>query len=188
MPSDVIRTFDAPGGLFLGIDPGLSGALACVDERGEVKFTRPMPVLATKVGRSVRHVYDHHELRACAAKLFASGIVSAAIERQQAMPHQGVTSMVTVGYGAGCLAQLLVDHDIRHEVVAPKDWQRTFGIKGGKTADSSTKDQARDVALKMFPTLAAAMESEGYNKAQQIGVVDAVLIAEYARRRFNGEV
>ena len=186
MSSDVIRTFDA--GVFLGIDPGLSGALAAVGARGEVRYLRPMPVLQTKVGRSTRHVYDHHELRVCAAKLHATGVVSAVIERQQAMPQQGVTSMVTVGYGAGCLAQLLVDHDIRHEVVGPQVWQKVFSIRGGQKATTTTKDQARKVALDLFPSLQAEMESAGYNKAQQGGVVDAVLIAEYARRRFDGEV
>ena len=61
--------------------------------------------------------------------------------------------------------------------VPPKEWQREFGIKGGKGDD--TKAQSYLIASRMFP----GVELKGPRGAILDGRADALLIAEYGRRR-----
>lgn len=159
---------------FIGIDPGLHGGIAIVyPDRIE---TFPMPLLSSQKGLNA---YDHFWLK----RFFnlATSDSYAVLEQQQAMPEQGVVSMLTIGYGFGALKQCLVDFAIPHEVVRAQTWQKEYNISGKK---GNTKAQALRICQDLFPD-ANLLATERSRKSHE-GIVDAVLIAEYARRRYGG--
>ena len=158
---------------YIGIDPGLSGGIAFINSGDHFAFVMPT------ISLSKKQVLDNLTV----SQLF-SGLdhtqCYAILEQQQAMPKQGVTSMFSIGYGFGALKQCLVDFTIPHEVVRAQIWQKEFGISGRK---GNTKTQALRICQDLFPYL-ILLATERSKKPHE-GIVDAVLIAEYARRRFR---
>ena len=164
---------------FIGIDPGLQGGIATIHESGEITILA-MPTL--KIGK--KRMLDNASLAGTFSLPNILDIKSYAIlEQQQAMPKQGVTSMFSIGYGFGTLKQCLVDFNIPHEVVRAQTWQKEFDISGRK---GNTKAQALQICQSLFPNL-NLLATERSKKPHE-GIVDAVLIAEFARRRYGGEV
>lgn len=157
---------------YIGIDPGLQGGIAIIyPDKIE---TSSMPTIS----QGKKKIYNHLAL----TKFFFpfEGIVEcfAILEEQHSFPKQGVVSTCSICYGFGALKQCLVDFAIPHEVISAKDWQKEFGISGRK---GNTKAQALRVCQGLFPDL-NLLATERSKKAHE-GIVDAVLIAEYARRR-----
>lgn len=162
---------------FIGIDPGLQGGIATIHESEEIT-TLVMPTL--KIGK--KRTLDNAMLAGTFSLPNMLDIESYAIlEQQQAMPKQGVTSMFSIGYGFGALKQCLVDFSISHEVVRAQVWQKEFGISGRK---GNTKTQALRICQDLFPDV-NLLATERSKKLHE-GIVDALLIAEFARRRFRG--
>ena len=160
--------------LSIGIDPGLQGGIAIISME-EIK-TLKMPVIS----QGKKKTYDHPQLRLLFQRLYPLEPY-AILEQQQPMPKQGVTSMFSIGYGFGVLKQCLVDFAIPHEVVRAQVWQKEFGISGRK---GNTKTQALQICQSLFPDL-NLLATERSKKPHE-GIVDAVLIAEFARRRYGG--
>jgi len=162
---------------YIGIDPGLQGGIATIRNSGEMT-TLIMPT--HKIGK--KRVLDNARLAGIFSLSDLLNIKSYAIlEQQQPMPKQGVTSMFSIGYGFGVLKQCLIDFSIPHEVVRAQVWQKEFGISGRK---GNTKAQALQICQSLFPdtNLLATKRS----KKPHDGIVDAILIAEYGRRRHGG--
>ena len=174
---------------YIGIDPGLQGGVVIIPEEKEeihpggtavrTKYeieTFTMPVIP--IGK--KKAYNHLALRQFFVQ-FDAPLCYAILEEQHAMPKQGVVSMMSIGYGFGTLKQCLVDFTIPHEVVRAQVWQKEFGISGRK---GNTKAQALQICQSLFPNL--NLLATKLSKKPHEGIVDAVLIAEYARRRFRG--
>ena len=161
---------------FIGIDPGLHGGIAII--RPDLIETYPMPLLSSQKGLNA---YDHFWLK----RFFelSTSDSYAILEQQQAMPKQGVVSMLTIGYGFGTLKQGLVDFAIPHEIVRAQVWQKEFGISGRK---GNTKAQALQICRDLFPNT-NLLATERSKKPHE-GIVDAILIAEYGRRRYGGNI
>ena len=162
---------------FIGIDPGLQGGLAIIYPEPNIIETKIMPIML----QGKKKAYDHYALPRFFYP-FEGTQCYAILEQQQAMPKQGVTSMFTIGYGFGALKQCLVDFAIPHEVVRAQTWQKEFGISGRK---GNTKAQALQICQDLFPNL-NLLATERSKKPHE-GIVDATLIAEFARRRYEGE-
>jgi len=162
---------------YIGIDPGLQGGIATIRESGYIDA-----IILPTFFNGKKTVLNNSTLASMFSLLNAMDIKCYAIlEQQQPMPKQGVTSMFSIGYGFGVLKQCLVDFSIPHEVVRAQVWQKEFGISGRK---GNTKAQALQVCRGLFPdTNLLATER---SKKPHEGIVDAVLIAEYGRRRYGG--
>lgn len=171
----------------LGIDPGSSGGLALLS--GE-------PV-AEKMPDTERDLYDRVNRWAARADF-------AYIEQVHAMPGQGVTSMFNFGMNYGGLRMALIAAGIPFETVTPSKWQRALGLptlaQCGYTASDfkARKTDSADYikALKKKATAARSKASvkkknEHKSMAQRLfpgvkvthALADALLIAEYGRRR-----
>jgi crossover junction endodeoxyribonuclease RuvC len=138
--------------LFIGIDPGKHGGIACISEHGITAV--PMPT-------TDRDLFD--VLMAGKQML---GEMMAYVEAVHAMPKQGVTSAFTFGKGYGALLMALTAAGIPYELVTPQKWQKALGCltKGDKNV---TKAKAQQLWPEMIWTHA---------------ISDAALIAEYGRR------
>jgi len=149
--------------VFIGIDPGKSGALAVV--HSTVNATRAVELYS----------FDEAKYREILEKYGKNRSVGGCVlERVGAMPGQGVTSMFSFGLNYGYIRGLLEAFEIPHELVLPRAWKREFGV----TADKNT---SVEVAQRLFPDV-SLLRTERCKKPDD-GFAEALLMAEYARRK-----
>ena len=146
---------------YIGIDPGRTGAIAVLNASpGGELFVLDMPYLGDEP--DVRTI---HGLISCYCDAFV------AIERQQAMPQQGVTSTFTTGKGFGMLLAAIYIANAKVVVPRPTEWKKDMGIP-----PKSDKDYSRMLAKRLFPT--AELQ-----RAKDHGRAEALLLAEWCRRQ-----
>ena len=156
--------------VFLGIDPGLSGALAFYDVEDKSLEIIDMPVTeVTRNGKTKREV---------AAALVASSVAGrkiefSVIERVGAMPGQGVTSVFSFGKSAGIVEGVLAAYEIPTHLATPQSWQKMFGVRAGK-------DGSRDCAMRTFPAY-----TDYFKRKKDDGRSDAALIALYCSKLWD---
>ncbi|MDR1048749.1 MAG: hypothetical protein LBL51_03250 [Synergistaceae bacterium] len=156
--------------LFIGIDPGLSGAVAVVDEKLQILGLEDTPVV--RAGGKTQ--YNVAEMAALIRRFVLMGDdvgnVLAVLEAQQGLPGQGVTSTFHTGYGYGLWCGILGTMELPYRTVRPSVWTRKV------LAGSPGEGKARSIAftLKMFP--AAELIPPGCRKPRD-GRADAACLA-----------
>ncbi len=165
----------------IGIDPGLSGAIAAIQD-DVVLLLENTPVLPAGKGSS--KIYDeagmltvlnqaiYHQSRHGPTPL----PVVVMIEIQQAMPKQGATSAVKTGFGWGLWVGMCCGLRVRYECVRGAKWKPA--IVGGAKGQGDTKTSARLIAQRLFPDAEL-----GKRKTEDRS--DALLLAEYGRRIYG---
>ncbi|HDL6893879.1 hypothetical protein ACLMPK_01120 [Yersinia enterocolitica] len=148
--------------LFIGIDPGCSGAIVVLGESGEYLGHQSMPTV--KVGTKTRV----NGSLVAAYLLGFRGFSHAYLEQVGAMPGQGVSSMFTFGHSAGVVEGILQGLFIPYTLVTPQAWKKSTGLIG------SDKDAARSRAIQLYPSLRILDQ-----KAKGQAVADALLIARH---------
>lgn len=146
----------------IGIDPGKSGAMAVIytDENNQPFRFKVVP-------------FEETAYRDLVASCVGSRVVCC-LEKVGAMPGQGVVSMFNFGRNLGFIEGLLQANKIPYQLVPPQTWKKEFTL-------SSDKQSSIDVCKRLFPhiNLLATPRSRKEND----GMAEAVLMAEYARRR-----
>lgn len=155
------------GATLIGIDPGLDGAVAIIDDVGAYIGVMPTPTLTLRRARGLRREYDLPGLAALLIPHARNG-VHAILEEAQAMPGQGTRSMFTIGLGFGLWLGLLAAYQIPYTRVRPGVWKRAMGLIG------TDKEAARLRAQQLFPT------ADLRRKADH-GKAEALLLAAYGR-------
>lgn len=151
--------------MIIGIDPGKAGAVALLSTQG--KF------LCALYDTSARSL----------VKLLADWPVTFAfVEKAQAMPKNGAVSMFTYGQGFGEILGVLASQNVPYELVPPRTW--TKEMLAGVPATLEGKARARMACERLFP--AADLIPSPRSKIPHIGLVDAILIAEWGRRKRFG--
>jgi crossover junction endodeoxyribonuclease RuvC len=153
-------------GLTIGIDPGLTGALAIIDDVGAVVALADLPIIRDL---SLAWV-DGSALQSVLLDAIGGRQSRAVIERVSAMPKQGIASSFLFGVGFGSILSVLQAMHIPLEFVTPAAWKRSYGL-------SKDKHASLHKARLMFPTAELHL-------AKHDGRAEALLIAEYARRSF----
>lgn len=177
--------------LICGVDPGLHGGIATINPEGVVTAI-PIPTVTIQKNGKNRTTYNHTEVGNIFRELGKHDCF-AVLEEQQPRPvyykdkrgkekKQGATSLYTTGCGFCLLKQALVDFEISHEIIPPKEWQKTFGITGGK---GNTKTQSIEICKRLFPNLSLLPTAR--SKKDSDGLADATLICEYGRRKYGGD-
>jgi hypothetical protein len=154
--------------LTLGIDPGMSGAIAVVADGEPTQFI-DMPTMARpKSGNEINTAELSARLRGLLQQ-YSGAYVIAILENVHAMPGQGVSSTFRFGESFGCIKGVLGALAIPYKMVEPTVWKRKFGLLGKE------KDFARTNAIQMFPSIAGhlARKKDG-------GRADALLMARWA--------
>ena len=162
---------------YIGIDPGISGGLTCLDEMGNIIKKTVMPTIKIGTKNRIDVSALTQWIKDCAGE---EDIRMIAIEIQRPMHKQGVTSTFTTGQGYGILEGIVAALDIPYDLVNPKHWQNEMfkGMPKGNTKESSKK-----VAQRLFP-------KENFKKSDKCtnlhdGLTDSSLIAEYTRRKIK---
>ncbi len=162
--------------IYLGIDPGLSGALAALFPEGRVELF-DVPTLKATKGQLFLAPGMADLLRP-----FRGGPAFAVVERAEA-PRLGagkgavgnVTSGLKIGYGMGLWVGILAALQIPYETVVPRAWKQSFGLPAGD------KKASRARAQELFPQIGAELGK------RRPDFSEALLIAEWARRRNGGD-
>jgi hypothetical protein len=129
--------------MYLGIDPGLSGAIAVLHEDGGLVAVHDTPVLTLRTSRGSRTEYDIAGMAQLLAP-YAGPQSQVYLEEAQSMPNQGVRSMFTCGLGMGVWLGVLTTLHMPYTRVRPQVWKKTLGV-------SKDKEQARLRAMQLFP-------------------------------------
>lgn len=154
--------------LYIGVDPGKSGAICAVRMSDYPSGESPRrPEVISKTNESYGTIWD----RLAEA---TNGIqCRACIEMVGSMPGQGVSSTFKFGESYGMLQGLLTAARIPYELVRPAVWCKFMGLKKLKEeTNTDWKNRHKVLALSLFP-------SEDITHA----TADAFLLAEYCRRQ-----
>lgn len=165
----------------IGIDPGLSGAIAFIPDAGEPRVV-DMPVAAYSEGavkNAVNLAGVAAHLRPYLAVLLEQGDVRVMIERVNAMPSipgkngqrrsMGSSSAFSLGMSYWGVAGVVTALGLPLTIVTPNEWKKFFKL-------GADKDMARGLAARLFPT--APLHAKKHH-----GRAEALLIAQYARNR-----
>jgi len=156
--------------LFIGVDPGLTGALASISDN-RLLLLADLPIMARGVSGKVKNQVNPAALSALFRELvegFGKNETIVAIELMGAMPGQGVSSTLSIGLTAGLIEGVVAAAGLRYELVRPSKWKKSMAL-------SADKEQARAAAIKMFPEADLKLKKH-HNRAE------AILLAEWARR------
>ena len=143
----------------MGIDPGISGAVAFYfpDQRAGIS-AYDVPIVGKEINASALFDLIHQ---------YAPDL--AVIEIVHSMPKQGVASSFNFGMSYGIAKGVVGSLHIPTINVAPTKWKKHFGL----TAD---KEQARALAISTWPF------SEHFRRKKDNGRAEAALLALYGAR------
>lgn len=148
---------------YLGIDPGKSGGLACLDERGVVLWTQKMPETEADLLDVIDSARRGADARAVVERVNAGAFGG---------PNRkmGVVSAFSFGFGYGQVLMALQASSIPFDLVLPAKWQSAMGCRTG-----GDKNVSKRRAQQSFPSQKVTHAT-----------ADALLLAEYCRRMALG--
>ena len=142
--------------MIVGIDPGLSGALAFFDTSTNKIHTYDTPVMDKAVNAAeVANLLNNY------------GPDAAIIEVVHAMPSQGVSSMFRFGQAYGTVLGALAACRIPTHYVASTRWKKHFHL-------TTDKEKSRAVAISLWP------DCREFNRKKDHGRAEAALLSLYA--------
>jgi crossover junction endodeoxyribonuclease RuvC len=153
--------------VYIGIDPGLSGALAVLAPDGTLEALWDTPTLTLRTSRGTKQEHDIPGLVAL-LEPYSGPQSHVFIEEAQSMPQQGVRSMFTCGLGMGLWLGVLAALRMPYTRVRPQIWKRALGL--GKD-----KEASRLRAMQLFP-------SAELRRKKDHGRAEALLLARYGQR------
>ena len=145
----------------IGIDPGINGGIAWIDERGR-PCAEKMPDTLADLWELVENIaiglQCPYECRPVWVKAY--------IEQVHSSPQMGVKSAFTFGQGFGHLEMALTASSIPFERVRPQAWQKVMGC-----LTKGDKNVSKRKAQELFPSLKITHAT-----------ADSLLIAAYGTR------
>lgn len=168
--------------IVIGIDPGISGALAFVRAEDRAAKVFDMPLLRKKSGRSE---VDGAQLAALFRKftVFGAEKALAVVEEVGAMTYvdrfgqrrgQGASSSFAFGKSFGVILGTLHSHQVKVILIKPAVWKSLLNL-------NSDKNISRVRAREKFPRLASELE-----RVKDDGRAEALLLASIGLERFVG--
>jgi len=159
----------------IGIDPGLSGAIAILEGKRVLKIF-DMPVMSE--GKKNKKQLNSAQL----VSIIKDNIgmtekedAAVVVEQVNAMPGQGVTSMFNFGQTFGAIKGVCAALDLPIFFVRPSKWKKYFELI------NASKDSSRTKVIEMYPSL-----SNQLSKKKDVNKSDAILIARfYNETRFK---
>jgi crossover junction endodeoxyribonuclease RuvC len=146
--------------MIIGIDPGLSGAVAALHYDGGLAWVQDLPV----VNNNIDPVTFHMLLR-------QHDISLAVVEQVHSMPKQGVAGVFKFGKGYGAVLGVIAAHEIPLAEPTPSQWKQGMGL--GKD-----KELSRALAIKTWPSMA-----EYFKLKKHDGRAEAALMALWYLRK-----
>lgn len=153
----------------IGVDPGNSGAIAVMTNKGRLVNIIDMPTVEVKIGKSIKRRVSP-EILAHELNRFRGREVQGWVELVTAMPGQGVSSMFAFGESFGIVKGVMAACGIGIFTVSASKWKKSMDL-------NAAKDGSRVKAMQLWPEC-----SKMFVRAKDDGRAEACLIAEYGRR------
>ena len=150
----------------IGIDPGLSGAIAVLDDQ-KVKRIFDMPVMS-EGKKNKRQLNSALLVSLLKENINSKEDTIIVVEQVNAMPGQGVTSMFNFGQTFGAIKGISAALGLPIFFVRPAKWKKHFELI------NSSKDASRTKAIEMYPLLSGQL-----SKKKDVNKSDAILIARF---------
>jgi len=166
-----LPNYQDEGWCFMGIDPGKSGGVSIISN------TEVWTYVAPSTEKDMWDIIEGWDSSAVAI-----------IEHVTSSPQMGVVSAFTFGMGYGALRMALTASGIPYEPIRPQVWQKALGITPRKKTESKPdfKNRLRAKAQQLFPNLPIWKEPK--SKGRQLAICDSLLIAEFCRRKYKGQM
>ena len=129
----------------IGIDPGLSGAIAIL-ENNKVINIFDIPVMS-EGKKNKRQLNSALLVKMIKDNINSNEEVSVVVEQVNAMPGQGVTSMFNFGQTFGAIKGICAALELPIFFVRPSKWKKYFELI------NSSKDSSRTKVIEMYPKL-----------------------------------
>ena len=129
----------------IGIDPGLSGAIAILQNK-KVQSIFDIPVMS-EGKKNKRQLNSALLVNLLKENINKEEEVVVVVEQVNAMPGQGVTSMFNFGQTFGALKGICAALELPIFFVRPSKWKKHFELI------NSSKDASRTKAIEMYPKL-----------------------------------
>ena len=159
----------------IGIDPGLSGGIAILDDL-KIFDIYDMPIMSE--GKKNKNQLNSAQLVNIIKKnIISNGDTFLIVEQVSAMPGQGVTSMFNFGQTFGSIKGICAALNLPIFFVRPAKWKKHFDLI------NSSKDASRTKVIEMYPSISPRL-----SKKKDVNKADAILIARYfkdCRAQFN---
>ena len=188
--------------IYIGIDPGQTGAVAIIDSGNVSVFDAPLK----KVEKTGKKDYDIAAM-ANILRPYAKKEVYIVIEAVFSMTQQGVSSVFNFGRGKGLWEGIAWAFEFDVHMVTPQTWKKSYTelappakdpnapkkpkVPAPKTANEKkeaakqkrlvkalAKEKARELAGKLYPQL-----KDRFKTVNSDGRAEAVLIAHYAEKQ-----
>ena len=150
----------------LGIDPGLSGAIAILENK-KVLCIFDMPVMA-EGKKNKRQLNSAQLVNIIRENTIDNEEIAVVVDQVNAMPGQGVTSMFNFGQTFGAIKGVCAALGLPIFFVRPSKWKKYFELI------NSSKDSSRTKVIEMYPSLSSQL-----SKKKDVNKSDAILIARY---------
>ena len=149
-----------------GIDPGIAGAIAVLDDK-KIVDVKDLPTMSE--GKKNKRQLNSANL----SQYISSNIVDfnktvVVVEQVNAMPGQGVTSMFNFGQTFGAIKGITATLKLPIFFVRPSKWKKHFELI------NSSKDASRTKVIEMYPKLSSQLA-----KKKDVNKSDAILIARF---------
>ena len=145
-----------------GIDPGLNGAVSFIHSDSKYIQAEKAPVFKVNIGKKQKRFLDMWSLNSILADQKPEHVF---IEKQQAMPQQGLASTFATGMGYGVYLGMLVAIGLPYTEVVPRKWKSDLNC-------TSDKDATRKRASELMPQGSHLWQLKTYD-----GLAEASLIA-----------
>jgi len=147
---------------FIGIDPGKTGGLVCLDREGDIVECTKMPVTETDIWKWFVQ--------------FPQSTPSLVEWIHPAIQGIGKSSMSKLYGNYMQLRGYLIARHMRWEDVKPRKWQQSLGISPKKKTENRNqwKNRLKAHAQQLFP-----------QEKVTLATADALLIAEHCRRTWK---
>lgn len=158
----------------IGIDPGKSGAFAILQSNGEFVAWHPMPI----------ELNWQSQLAGKLAYWNAPAVVF--LERAQAFPGQGGSSIFNFGSSYGGILAILDILGMSYRIISPGKWVPAMHAAAGVTPcfEASAKQKSFLAVSQLFPDESFILPGR---RVPHDGAIDATLIAEFGRRLLFGD-
>lgn len=144
--------------IYIGIDPGKDGAMAFL-------YPDEHPIIVT---------FDQEIYAETLQAAVMSQPVRCCLEKVWGIKGQSAAGAFSFGENFGYIRCLLEDRHIPYQLVTPRKWKKEFQVTGDKNSSVT-------VCKRLFP--AVFLRRTDRCKKDHDGMAEALLMAEYARRR-----
>lgn len=152
--------------MFIGIDPGVRGAIAVLDENRKFIAFHDMPSVDIGKGKSTRLKISPVLLKNILKKI--DNVECVFLEHLQAHIVSGKVTNFSLGYSFGVCEALVCGLGHRLELIKPAEWKKNQGLTG------KHKDASRLRALEKYPLCADSL-----SRKKDVDRAEALLIADY---------